>query len=107
MIEIKSVRDLESEDTRNVSIPYKELVELLDYKIKALRLYGKLEIMVLEKYVENYACFGNGGAITYEELAELLNVELPIVKHVGVERYLEIKKEVRDEREKEERNAVL
>ena len=105
MIEIKSVRDLEGEDTRRVSVPYKELEELLDYKIKSLRLYGKLEIMVLERYVENYACFGNGGAITYEELAELLNVDLPKVKHVGVDEYLKIKKEVANER-KEEKAVV-
>lgn len=97
MIEVKHVSD-----TVKVSVPYNELMELYEYKKKSLRLYGELEIMVLERYVQNYACFGNGGAITYEELAEMLNVELPKVRHVGVEKYLQLIKAQEKEREYEE-----
>ena len=90
MIEIKSVRDLSAEN--NVSIPYSELSELIDYKIKSLRTLGTLKTCIFEKYVENRACFGNGGGFTCEELAALLNIELPIVPHIGMDEWLKIKK---------------
>lgn len=98
MIEIKDVKDVSGV---KVPVPYVELMELYEYKKNALRLYGKLEIMVLERYVQNYACFGNGGAITYEELAEMLNVELPKVRHIGVDKYLALIKAEEKERERE------
>ena len=99
MIEIKSVRDLETD--HRVSVPYNELIELLECKKKSIELYGKLKLMVTERYVENFACFGNGGAITYEELAELLSVELPKVPYMGMDKYLTLKREINDAEEKE------
>lgn len=90
MIEIKSVRDvtLDSE----VLIPYTELQELIDYKIKSLKVLGALKTKIFEKYVENRACFGNGGAFTCEELADLLCIDLPAVPHIGMDEWLKIKK---------------
>ena len=94
MIEIKDVRDLEDDKEFTVPVAYTELQELLDDRIKYIKLYGKLKTMILDRYVENKACFGNGGTITYEELAELFSIELPYVAHIGMDAWLEIKKGV-------------
>ena len=94
MIEIKSVRDVEESDDYTVPVSYKELQELLDDRVKYIKLYGKLKTMILDRYVENKACFGNGGTITYEELAELFSIDLPYVAHIGMDAWFEIKKGV-------------
>lgn len=101
MIEIKNVRDLE-ETKRKVSIPYDELKEILDDRIKAMELIGKFEIFIYSQYVKNFACFGNGGTISFEELAEYWSVELPKVPYVGVEVYANI---TRKEKEYERENC--
>lgn len=99
MIEIKDVKGLNDEKENSVLIPYSEYLDLLECRIKGLKLYGKLKQMVTDRYVENYACFGNGGTITYTELAMLFNIELPPVAHVGVTEWLKIKgKEFGNER---------
>ena len=94
MIEIKASKDMEDIE---VPVPYKDLAELLEYKRKTIRLLGDLKVMVLERYIENYACFGNGGIIPYEELAGILDVDLPRVPYMGMEKYLEFKKEMEEE----------
>ena len=96
MIEIKESRDKDMENIE-VPVPYKDLAELLEYKRNTIRLLGDLKVMVLERYIENFACFGNGGIIAYEELAGLLGVDLPRVPYMGMDKYLEFKKEMEEE----------
>lgn len=98
MIEIKSVRDLETD--HRVSVPYNEVVELLESKKKFLQFKSKLDLS--GRYIENFCCFGNGGSITCEELAELLDIELPKVPYMGMEKYLAIKKELEDAKKERE-----
>ena len=105
MIEIKDVRDL-NEGKRKVPVPYDELKEILDYRIKAMELIGKFEIFIYQQYVKNYACFGNGGTISFKELAEYWSVDLPKVPYVGVEKYaMIVGKEKEQEQEQEQEFA--
>lgn len=101
MIEIKSVRDM-TEEERKVTVPYEELKEMLDDRLKAMELIGKFRLFIFQQYVENFACFGNGGTISFEKLAEYWTVDLPKVPYVGVERYAKI---VGKEREYERKNG--
>lgn len=89
MIEIKCVRDLIEEPT--VIVAKKEYNELSDIATKSKDLYLLMSDLIYRRYIENFACFGNGGSITYEELAELFCVDLPKVPYVGMDRYLKIK----------------
>ena len=91
MIEIK---DAKYDPSESVQISASKLKELIEAEELGLQFYQKLKVLVLQRYVENYACFGNGGAITYEELASLLRLDLPNVAHIGVDKWLEIKSEV-------------
>lgn len=91
MIDIK---DVKYDPTESVRISSQRLKELIEAEDAGFTLYKKLREEITRKYVENYACFGNGGAITYEELAKLLNIELPKVAHIGMDAWLKVKKEV-------------
>ena len=91
MIEVK---DVKYDPTEKVSIYAKRLKELTEAEETGLRFYSLLKLLVTQRYVENYACFGNGGGFTCEELAELLKIELPKVAHIGMDAWLQIKKEV-------------
>lgn len=88
MIEIKAVEEKE------VKVTIKELDELREAKKRGIQLYRLMCAWILDRYVENYACFGNGGTVSYEELAKMYHVELPEIEHVGVEKFLEIKRKV-------------
>ena len=92
MIEITKVQYDPRDQVTITGARYKELCEISD---NAFQFYRLLRQLVEDRYVENYACFGNGGTITYEELAELLGFELPEVKHIGVTEYLKAKREVK------------
>lgn len=85
MIEIKKYEELKNE--KSAVITQSEYEELLEIKKQALKLFNGLRTFVTESYKKNYACFGNGGVISYEELADLLQVKLPEVKYVGMEEY--------------------
>ena len=100
MIEIT---DVKYDPNERVEVYAKRLMELEQTEAATIKFYNLLKVMVLERYVENYACFGNGGSITYEELAELLHVDLPRVAHVGVTEYLKIKREVKGNGKKKEK----
>lgn len=93
MIEVKSVRYDPREQVTVCAERYKELIEIEE---NSLQFYRLLKQLIIDRYVQNYACFGNGGTITYEELAELLRVKLPDVEHIGVTEYLKAKKEVKN-----------
>jgi len=75
---------------------YLQLLEKEKLADTAALFLKKMEVFVMDRYVENYACFGNGGVIAYEELAKMLNVKLPKVAHIGAEDYLKIKNEVKN-----------
>ena len=90
MIEVK---DVKYDPTEKVSICAERLKELTEMEEIGLRFYSLLKVIVTQRYVENYACFGNGGSFTCEELAELLKIELPKVAHIGMDAWLKIKNE--------------
>ena len=92
MIEITNVQYDPRDQVTISSARYKELCEISE---NAFQLYRLLRQLVENRYVENYACFGNGGTITYAELAELLGFDLPEVKHIGVSEFLKAKREVK------------
>lgn len=91
MIEIK---DFKYDPKERVEICVGRLEELKEAEETGLRFYKLLKVIITQRYVENYACFGNGGQFTCEELAELLKIELPKVAHIGMDAYLRIKSEV-------------
>lgn len=102
MLEIKDFREVDK-DT-HVSVSYERYLQLLEKERLSDRLrvfWRKMEVFVMERYVENYACFGNGGVISYEELAKMLSVDLPKVAHIGAEEYLKIKNEVKGNERKD------
>lgn len=95
MIEIANFKEVD--DGTHVAMSQKRYLQLIKKEELAdkLEIYlRKMEVFVMERYVENYACFGNGGVISYEDLAKMLNVDLPKVAHVGAEEYLRIKGEI-------------
>lgn len=89
MIEIT---DVKYNPTEEVSVSAERLRDLLETEESALQFYKSLKQVVLAKYIENYACFGNGGGFTCEELAELLNIKLPVVAHVGLDEWMKLKR---------------
>ena len=96
LLEIKNFRDLSDTELSIVKISRQTYDELIDFKVKGKELYGMFCDIVYRRYIENFACFGNGGSITYEELAELLQIDLPKVPYVGMDRYLEIAGKARE-----------
>lgn len=80
---------------------YLQLLEKEKLADTAALFLKKMEVFVMDRYVENYACFGNGGHFTCEELADLLGFKLPTVKHIGVEQWVRIKSEVKNGKEEE------
>ena len=91
MIEIK---DVKYDPTERVEVCAGRLKELIECEELGMNFYKLLKAIILQRYVENYACFGNGGGFTCEELAELMHIELPKTAHIGMDEYLKIKKEV-------------
>ena len=90
MIEVK---DIKFDPHEKVSVYAERFKELIEAEETGLRFYSLLKLLVTQRYVENYACFGNGGSFTCEELAELLKIDLPKVSHIGMDAWLKIKKE--------------
>ena len=91
MIEVKDVKYDPNDKVVICGGRFKELLESEDL---GLKFYELFKALVLHRYVENFACFGNGGAFTCTELAELLHIELPEVHYVGMDEYLKIKRKV-------------
>lgn len=102
MIELKDFKELDAGS--HIAVSHQRYLQLLEKEELAdkMKLYlKKMEVFVMERYVENYACFGNGGVISYEDLAKMLNVKLPKVAHVGADEYLKIKNEVKGNERKD------
>ena len=98
MIEITGV---EYDPCERVTVYAARFNDLLQTEESALHFYKAFKQLITDKYVENYACFGNGGHFTCEELADLLGFKLPTVKHIGVEQWVRIKSEVKNGKEEE------
>ena len=88
------VKDVKYDPNERVEICAGRLQELLESEDLGMNFYKLLKAIILQRYVENYACFGNGGGFTCEELAELMHIELPKTAHIGMEEYLKIKNEI-------------
>ena len=84
MIEVK---DVKYDPTDKVEICAERLKELVEAEDTMLNFYRLLRELITYKYTQNYACFGNGGGFTCEELAELLHIDLPTVEHIGMDEY--------------------
>ena len=84
MIEVK---DVKYDPTEKVEICAERMKELVEIENATLKFYKLLTELVIYKYTQNYACFGNGGGFTCEELAELLSIDLPKVEHIGMDEY--------------------
>ena len=93
MIEIK---DIKYDPADKVEICVKRLKELVEIEDAMLRFYKLLKELVVFKYTQNYACFGNGGGFTCEELADLLKIDLPKVEHIGMDEYFKQREAVRN-----------
>ena len=89
MIEITGVK---YDPTEEVTVNAERFRDLLETEDSAISFYKSLKQAILAKYIENYACFGNGGGFTCEELADLLSIELPQVKHVGMDEWMKLKR---------------
>lgn len=97
MIEITKEQVFDKET--HISMSHERYLQLLEKEKladTAALFLKKMEVFVMDRYVENYACYGNGGVISYEELAKMLNVKLPKVAHIGMDEYLKIKDEVKN-----------
>ena len=90
MIEIK---DVNYDPSENVKISAERFRDLIETEESAIQFYKSFKQVILAKYVENYACFGNGGGFTCEELADLLSIELPKVAHIGSDAWMKLKYE--------------
>lgn len=88
MIEIT---DVKYDPTENITVCAERFRDLVETEEAAIQFYKSLKQAVLAKYVENYACFGNGGGFTCEELADLLSIELPKVSYVGMDEWMKLK----------------
>ena len=84
MIEVK---DVKYDPADRVEVCASRLKELLEAEESMLKFYRLLSELIIHKYTQNYACFGNGGGFTCEELAELLHIDLPEVEHIGMDEY--------------------
>lgn len=96
MIEIKEVK---YDPREKVTVCAERFKDLLQTEESALQFYKALKQMVIDKYVKNYACFGNGGGFTCEELADLLGFRLPSVEHIGVDEWIKLQKGLEDGKE--------
>lgn len=89
MIEITDVKYNPTEMVTVCAERFRDLVETED---AAIEFYKSLKQVILAKYTENYACFGNGGGFTCEELADLLSIKLPKVAYVGMDEWMKLKR---------------
>ena len=93
MIEIK---DVNYDPAEKVEISAERLKELTKIEDTTLKFFKLLKELVVYKYTQNYACFGNGGGFTCEELADLLKIDLPKVEHIGMDAYFKLREVVRN-----------
>ena len=85
------IKDVKYDPTKKVMVCAERFRDLEETEDAAIKFYKSLKQMILAKYIENYACFGNGGGFTCEELADLLGIKLPIVAHVGLDEWMKLR----------------